>query len=245
MIRFIALLSFLVSIQVSAQNVNDILKNFQKKYFTDKIVAEIEVTVTRPKWKKTMTLQTWAIGNDYAAAKVLSPEKDKGTVFLKNNKEVWNYLPNIKKTVKMPMNIMSSSFMASDISTDEIIRFTSLESDYTPKIVGEELVAGIACHKIELTPKADKKVIWGKIILLIDKADYIQMKTELYDNKLTKVTTLEGSKIKLLGGKKLASVYKVTPHNKKNQVTTIEYLSVNFSPKLDKAFFAKANIGEI
>ena len=52
--------------------------------------ADLKMTIIRPKWTREMEMKSWAKGDEYSLILVESPARDKGIVFLKRDKEIWN-----------------------------------------------------------------------------------------------------------------------------------------------------------
>jgi len=233
------------SFTTSSLTAEQILKKAEQKLAASSVIATLDVTIKRPKWSKTMSLKTWSKGTEYAMAYILGPEKDKGTVYLKSQNEVYNYLPKIKKTVKLPATLLAQNWMGSDLSTDDLVKMTNYLQDYNATISGSETVSGRACYKITLTPKSTANVIWGKLIVSIDKTDFIQLKTVFYDEDLEVVNTLIGSDIKNFGGKKLAAKYVMMPSDKPGEHTTIIYKNVSFNSPIASSFFTKSNMPKV
>ena len=76
--------------------------------------ALITIKIIRPTWGREMNMKAWSKGDDYSMILVTSPAKEKGTLFLKRIKEVWNWVPSIERTIKLPPSIMSQSWMGTD-----------------------------------------------------------------------------------------------------------------------------------
>ncbi len=224
---------------------NQILKKAEQKLISNTMVADLSVTVKRPKWHKTIRIKTWTKGSYKALAYVLEPVKDQGVVYLKNNTDVFNYLPNIKKTVKLPANMVSQSWMGSDLSTDDLVKLSRLTSDYTATLIGSLEVTGRDCHLISLVPKEDANVLWGKLVICIDKKDFIQLTTIFYDEDMQKVNTLLGTKIKSIGGKMLATEYVMKPSGRRDKITRVVYNDIAFDVPIEDDFFTKANMPNV
>ena len=131
------------------------------------------IKIIRPKWKKEMVMKGWSIGDEYFVSLVLSPAKEKGTVFLKRGNEVWNYIPSIERTIKLPPSMMMQNWMGTDFTNDDLVQRSSVTNDYSNSIIGEQTIDGLDCWIIELIPKEDAPVVWGKLIMWIDKNDYM------------------------------------------------------------------------
>ncbi len=243
------LLFFIMGISsMIAQNnltAKEIVKKSDEKLRGESNIAELKMTIVRPSWQREMTLKSWSLGSDYSLILVTEPARDKGTAFLKREEEMWNWQPTIDRTIKMPPSMMSQSWMGSDFTNDDLVRESSAVNDYTHKMLSSEKIEGRDTWKIELTPKEDAAVVWGKIITWIDKKDFMQLKTEFYDEDNYLVNTMLGKNIKTLGGKLLPSVMEVIPADKPNQKTRIEYLSLEFDKPMQASFFSVQNMKKV
>ena len=75
-------------VQADEPNALAILKKVEQKLVSSTMYAELEITIQRPRWTKKMALHTWSKGKNFAAAYISSPEKDKGTIYMKNGNNV-------------------------------------------------------------------------------------------------------------------------------------------------------------
>ncbi len=204
--------------------------------------GEMSMTIIRPKWQRTIKMKVWSKGRDYSMTYITSPAKDKGQVFLKRQNEMWNWVPTISRMIKIPPSMMSQGWMGSDYSNDDILKESSIVVDYTHKIVGLEKVDGIDCYKIELTPKEDATVVWGKVYKWISNKEFWQLKTEYYDEDNELMRTEQASKIKQFGDRKLPSYLEIIPADKPEQKTVVIIISSQFNVKLDEGFFSQQNM---
>lgn len=224
---------------------NDVIKKAQDKFRGAQTTAQISITIQRPKWSRTMQLKTWSKGTAYSMTLVTSPARDKGTVFLKKGNEVWNWIPSVERTIKLPPSMMSQSWMGTDLTNDDLVQESSMVDDFTHTLNGKETIAGKECYKITSVAKEDAAVVWGKVVTWIDTKDYIQMKTEFYDEDDELVNTFVSSNIKPMGGKMVASKMEIVPADKKDQKTVFEYLSLDFKTPISDDFFTVQNMKKV
>jgi hypothetical protein len=97
--------------------------------------ADITIKIIRPTWSREMNMKAWTKGDDYSMILVTSPAKEKGTVFLKRIKEVWNWIPSIERNIKLPPSMMSQSWMGTDFTNDDLVKEASSVSDYDHKLL--------------------------------------------------------------------------------------------------------------
>lgn len=207
--------------------------------------SEMTIRIVRPSWTREMTLKSWTKGQDYSVILVIAPAKEKGTAFLKNKKEIWNWIPTIERTVKLPPSMMMQSWMGTDFTNDDLVRESSAVRDYTHKIAGDSTILNLPCYKIELLPLPDAAVVWGKLILFIDKKDYLQLRSEMYDEDGALVNILNASEIKTMGGRSLATVSELIPVQKKSQKTVMILKSIEFDKPIDDSFFTTQNMKKV
>lgn len=224
------------------QNATEIVRMADEKFRGESSVATMKMTIVRPTWEREMTMKTWAMGNAYSLIKLTAPARDKGTAFLKRDKEIWNWQPTIDRAIKMPPSMMMQSWMGSDFTNDDLVRESSIVVDYRHEMMGEEEVEGRACYIIKLTPKPDAPVVWGEILAWIDKADYMQLKSEFYDEDGFLANTMYGKAVKEMDGRLLPSVMEIVPADKPGHKTRMEYLELDFGVDLGKGFFSMQNM---
>lgn len=207
--------------------------------------GEMKMKIIRPSWSREITMKSWTKGETLALILITGPARDKGTAFLKRNKEIWNWQPSIDRVIKLPPSMMMQSWMGSDFTNDDLVQESSVIKDYTHRLIGAEKIADRDCYKIELSPKEEAAVVWGKVICWIDKKDFIEMKVECYDEDGYLVNTLYGKQIKPLGGKILASILEVVPADEPGHKTIIEYLHLEFDQTIDDNFFSQQNMKRV
>jgi len=205
----------------------------------------MKMTIIRPTWTREMTMKSWSKGQDYSLILVTAPARDRGTAFLKREREMWNWQPSIDRTIKLPPSMMSQGWMGSDLTNDDLVKQASIIVDYTHKIVGEEEIEGRKTWKIELMPLKDAAVVWGKVIMWVSQKEYLQLKTEFYDEDDYLVNTIYGKNIKEMGGKIMTSLMEVIPAEEEGHKTMIEYLDLVFDKKMDTKFFSTQNMKRV
>ena len=58
-------------------------------------VSSMKITTVRPKYTREMQLKSWTQNEDLSLIYISAPARDKGTTYLKRNREIWYYLPSI------------------------------------------------------------------------------------------------------------------------------------------------------
>lgn len=193
--------------------------------------------IIRPGWTREMSMRAWTSGKKLAMIQVLSPAKERGVVYLRKDKEVWNWIPSIERNIKLPPSMMSQSWMGTDFTNDDLVREFSIVEDYDHTLEGEEMVADRLCYRIRMIPKAEAAIVWARVVVWIDKQDLVMMKAEYFDEDELLVNRMRTVEVKNLGGRILPAELEMTPMNKKGQKTIIIYRSVAFDQPLGESFF--------
>ena len=124
---------------VSALNLDPkkILDDVDDLYRSNASHGILTLSVTTVNWQRTLTLEQWSKGKDKSLFKILKPKKEKGLATLRVDKNVWNYMPKVKRVVKIPSSMMSSSWMGSHFTNDDLVKQSRMADDYTFSITFE------------------------------------------------------------------------------------------------------------
>jgi outer membrane lipoprotein-sorting protein len=155
---------------------------------------------------------------------------------------MWNYLPKVERTIKIPPSMMLQPWMGSDFTNDDLVKESSIVYDYIHTVIAQENIDGKIVYKINLIPKPDAAVTWGKIIFWIRKDDYVPLREEFYDehNKLIKV--LEYSQIKQMSDRAIPTIWKMVSKVKEGNATTIEVEDALYNQPVDENIFSLSNL---
>ena len=96
-----------------------------------------------------------------------------------------------------------------------------------------------------MKPTPESSVVWGKVLVWIDKKDYMQLRVEFYDEENVLVNIMLGSDIKEIGGRILPSKMEMIPVEKKGNKTVMIYNKLNFDPPLKDDFFSTQNMKKV
>ncbi len=217
---------------------NDLMRGKSSK-------GEMTMTIIRPKWERSLSFKTWSKGSEYSIIYVTAPAKEKGQVFLKREKEMWNWVPSIERMIKIPPSMMMQSWMGSDMTNDDLVKESSIVNDYEHKILGKETLEGYECYMIELIPREDAPVVWGKIISWISVKEYFTLKNEYYDEDGYLVNKETLSKIRNVGNRVMPTFFEIIPVDKEGHKTTMEFTTMEFDVNIKDDFFSIQNMKRI
>ncbi|MDZ7694671.1 MAG: outer membrane lipoprotein-sorting protein [Balneolaceae bacterium] len=242
-----SLLVFLlfVTLSAGAQNATEIVRKADLKMRGESSRSEITMQIIRPSWERSLSIKSWNLGNEYSLMLITAPARDEGTAYLKRGNEIWNWLPDINRTIKLPPSMMSQSWMGSDFSNNDLVRESSIVTDYMHTMAGDSTVSGYDCYKIEMTPKPEAPVVWGKVTVFISKEEHLQLRTEFYDEDHYLMRTMTGSEVEERDGRLIPTHMEMIPAEEPGHKTVLIYEDIEFNVDLSQQFFSIQNMKRI
>lgn len=204
--------------------------------------AVFEMTIVTPRWQRTLKLEGWFDGTERALIRILAPPKEEGVASLKIGNNMWNYLPKVDRVIKIPPSMMMQSWMGSDFTNDDVVRESSMARDYTANLLGVDSLDGARAYELELIPKPEAAVVWGKIRFWVRKKDFVPLRTEFYNERGELIRVLKFSKIKRMHDRVIPTVWEMIPQKKEGRKTVIRVLEIQFNVRLDKNLFSLRNL---
>ncbi|WP_347838047.1 outer membrane lipoprotein-sorting protein [uncultured Draconibacterium sp.] len=241
----VSILLSVLSAIVFAQDMTAIIKEADEKFRGESSRGEITMIIERPGWSRTVSMKNWTLGNDYSLIYITAPAKEKGQVFLKRNKEMWNWVPNIERMIKIPPSMMMQSWMGSDFTNDDLVKESQMAKDYSNKLLGEEEIDGYQCYKIELIPHDDAPVVWGKVIMWISKKELHWLKAEFYDEDGYLVNTEILTEVKMMDDREMPTRLEMIPADEEGHKTIMIFDKIEFNVDLKESFFSQQNMKRI
>lgn len=228
-----------------SQDAKEIVTKANELIRANSSYSEITMEVVKPDWSRKMRMKMWSLEPEYGLVLLTEPAKEKGMVTLKRKKEVWSWVPSVNRVIKLPPSMMLQSWMGSDFTNDDLVRQSSIVDDYTHALAGEEEMEGYDCYKIDLIPKPEAGVVWGKIITWISKEGYLQLRADYYDEDLVMIKSMIGSEVKKLGGRTIPCHWEMIPHDEPGQKTVMDYVDIEFNIDINESYFSQQNMKRI
>jgi outer membrane lipoprotein-sorting protein len=240
-----AMLSLLTALSTSAQaaapepetNGTTIVERAELALWGKTFQADFDMAIATSTWARTLSLLVKMDRPGKSLLQVAAPAKDAGIASLRIGTEMWNYIPAIERTVKIPPSLMLQPWLGSDFTNDDLVKESSLVNDYTHKVLESPKADGAGRYVVEAMPKPQAAVVWGKI-LYATRADFVPLSQEYYDERGRLVRTLTYSDIRSLDGRDVPTRWEMKPADKPGKSTTITLKSVKYDQPLDAALFS-------
>lgn len=243
--RLLLIIFPFIILTVEAQDATEIIEMADKKMQGNSSTADMIMKIVRPDWSREIRMKAWSLGKEHSIILITSPARDKGAAFLKREKEIWNWQPSINRVIKLPPSMMLQSWMGSDFTNDDLVKESSIVRDYTHTLVGDTIIESRPAYKIEMIPKTESAVVWGKVLIYITKEDYLQLLVRYYDEDEFLVNTMYLTEIKEIGGRIIPTKLDMVPADDPNQRTVILYMGMEFDVPMDESFFSIQNMKRV
>lgn len=203
--------------------------------------SQMTMTIHRPDWERSMTMEAWSRGDDLSLVRVIEPRRDAGNATLLKDKAMWTFSPRINRVVKVPSSMMSQSWMGSDFSNKDIAKSTDILDQYDHQLSATEERDGHLLYTVTAIPHEDAPVVWGKEVLII-RDDWVLMQEQYWDQDGVLVKRMETLDVAEMGGRSVARVMRMGEIDKPGEWTQLTAEAIEFDIDLPDALFTLSNL---
>jgi outer membrane lipoprotein-sorting protein len=220
-------------------DVDALLAYLDDLYRSTSSIATIEITVISPHTTRTLRVKAWTRGQDDALIVIQAPPREAGTATLRVGRNLWNYLPRIARTIRVPASMMLGSWMGTDFTNDDLVKESSLEKDYVTTV--DRRSESPPGWWLTLRVKPDVVGLWSKIEMLVGD-DRLPIEERHYDRRGRLARVLRYDDVETMGGRRLPTHFTLTPTDEPGKRTELRYLSIDFEVKLPDDTFSLSRL---
>ena len=221
-------------------DVDRLLRGYDDLYDSSGTKARVEISIITPKKTRTLQLRYWGKGDDKALMVIDAPPRDAGTATLKVDRNLWNYLPKISRTIRVPPSMMMGSWMGSDLTNDDIVRDSSYQDDYESELVGRS--DDPPGWKVRMKARPDAVGLWNSVEMVFAYDDGLPVMAQFFDRKDRLSRTMRFGEVKVLGGRRVPTFFAIVPEREEGRRTEFRYLDVEFNVELSDDTFSLLNL---
>lgn len=236
----VASVAVITAVQAPSPDAAAIVDRVDRLLRGDSSEGEMSMSVVTRRWRRTLTMMVWSEGTEKALIKVTAPPKEAGTATLKAGNEIWNYLPKIDRTIRVPTSMMMASWMGSHFTNDDLVKESRLVRDYDIAMDFSGPREGVDAWQFVLTPRPTAAVVWGRIVLEVRQADLMPTWAKYYGDDGGHRRTVTFSEYRVMGGRLVPTRITVTPTDKPDESTVITYRRLIFDVRLPADTFSLA-----
>ncbi|MFN3480227.1 MAG: outer membrane lipoprotein-sorting protein [Thermodesulfovibrionales bacterium] len=198
-IAFLLLTLINVGIAMGAElDANQIVMEADKIRFPKdsfEIMAEL---VTRKELgeEDVLHMKIYSKGPERVLAEFTHPPREKGKAILLVEDNMWMYLPDLKKTLRVSP---TQQLMNSNFSNGDILRI-DFAGDYNARLIGMERLNNNEAYYLELIAKK-KEATYHRVLYWIQKDSFMPVKAEFYSPSGRLLKTLNFVEFKEMAGR--------------------------------------------
>jgi hypothetical protein len=220
-------------------DVDRLLDRIDDLYRSKSSIARMELTVTTPRNVRTMRIQAWTRGEDEALIVVEAPAREAGTATLKVGENLWNWLPRIARTIRVPPSMMLGSWMGTDFTNDDLVKESSLRKDFVARVDRRSDAPPGWWLTLEAKPGVVGR--WARIELLVGDDD-LPITERHFDRKGRLARTMAFDEVGVLGGRRLPRRMVLVPEGDPGKRTEMRYLEARFDVALPGDVFSLSRL---
>jgi len=222
----------------TATDARAILDHVDDLFRGDSSHGRARMSVTTEHWKRALEMEFWSKGKDHSLIRITAPKKEEGTATLRSGNDLWNYLPKVKRVVKLPSSMLGASWMGSHFSNDDLVKESRMADDYDLSVTLRGVRDGVEVVEVTCIPRPDAAVVWGKIVVEVLAADTMPRRILYYDEDMKLARTLTYHDVATLGGRKVPARMLMQPADKPGESTEVLYLDIDFNVALPPDLFS-------
>ncbi len=192
-------------------------------------------------YSRNLKMEGWSKGKDRSLVRIVQPLKEKNTATLKSGNDIFTYLPQTDRTIRLTSGMMMGSWMGSHFTNDDLVKESRMLDDYHAEITFEGTRDGMNIMEFTLIPKPESAVVWGKIILTV-RDEKIPVTEIFHDEDMNISRTMTFTDLKNFSGRIIPAVLKVVPVDKPDEYTEIVHESLEFDVTLRDELFSLASL---
>jgi outer membrane lipoprotein-sorting protein len=225
--------------QASPPTLDAVTARIDDLYRSRGTIARIELTVVTPRQSRTLRLRSWARGEDRALIVIESPAREAGTATLRRDRNLWNYLPRISRTIRVPPSMMLSSWMGSDLTNDDLTQSSSYRRDFDGAVVGPAEGPGAppGSWLVRYDARAGTVGLWRRIEFVVS-ADLIPVLARHYDRSMRLARVMEFRDLREVDGRLVPTRFVLTPQDREGHRTELRYLDIDFDADVPESTFS-------
>jgi outer membrane lipoprotein-sorting protein len=224
------------------QPAQEVVGRVARLFTSESSNATVDMQITKPDFQRKISMQFWSVGESKILVRIRQPPEDAGTAILKVGDNAWMYLPKANRTVEMPASMMTTSWMGSDFTLEDLVGQSRLTSDYVITTSFEGQRDAVAVSEYTLTPKPAAAVVWGKITLEVRQADLMPIWQRYYDENGKLVRELSFSEYAYVSGRLIPTRLVMKPLDHAGEQTTIAYDNIVFDKPIGEEIFSLKNL---
>jgi outer membrane lipoprotein-sorting protein len=228
------------AVSAAPPDLRSVARRMDDLYRADSCIARLELMSQSGNQKRHLQMKSWSRGKDKALIVIEAPPREAGTATLKIGKDLWNYLPNIARTIRVPPSMMLASWMGTDITNDDLVKDSSYEKDFAMTLEGHSEEPRGWIVRCEVRPGIVGR--WQKLRVWVDEEGQLPVRIEYYDRKGRLARTQRFEDVKEFSGRKVPTRMIFKTEDEEGRETEIRYLNIQYNVDVPESTFSLSRL---
>ena len=228
------------AVAATMPKVEDVVRRLDDLYRTSASSGHVEMIAKTETQTRHLKMRIWSKGKDKSLIIIDEPAREAGTETLKVGNNLWNYLPKISRTIRIPPSMMLSSWMGTDFTNDDLVRDTSYERDFDTRIIGRSTDPEGWQGVMEVRPGVVGR--WQKIEWVVNEEGTLPVVARYFDRRGRLARTMRFTDVKVMGGRRIPSRMVLETVDQPGHLTELRYLDMQFDVKLSDNLFSLSQL---
>jgi outer membrane lipoprotein-sorting protein len=222
--------------QPAQPNLEEVTRRLDDLYQSSASVARMELTIVTPRQTRTMRMRTWTRGDERALIVIESPAREAGTATLRRDRNLWNYLPRISRTIRIPPSMMLSSWMGSDLTNDDLTQSSSYRTDFVGRMAGRSTSPN--GWLIRYDAREGVVGLWRRIEFVVNDDGSLPLEARYFDRRMRLARTMRFLDVREMDGRRIPTRMVLEPRDREGHRTEMRYLSMDFDANVPESTFS-------
>jgi len=186
---FVFIVCFILLAEGTGQGITaeEIIKTMTETLNPEQSEAVVEMTITTSGGQeRTFVYKAYSKNSgEKNLMKYLEPGrvKNQAILMLNNADDIWMYFPGTNRVRKLATHAKRQKVQSSDFSYEDLGSSNEFIENYNSVLLGEEEKEGELCYKLELTRKEDSDAGYSRLIVWVEKENYVPLVIDYYHEK--------------------------------------------------------------
>ncbi|MBN1918509.1 MAG: outer membrane lipoprotein-sorting protein [Verrucomicrobia bacterium] len=217
-----------------------VLEHLDDLYRAESSISTMTLTVFKPRRTRKLTMKAWTLGKEKALIVIEAPAREKGTATLRIGKNLWNYMPNIARTIRIPPSMMLSSWMGSDFTNDDLVRESSLLDDFDAEVTSRS--TDPEGWIVDLRAKEGTVGLWDRIEYVVTPDGTLPLEARYYDRRGRLARVMTFSDVREFDGRAVPTRMEMAPADKEGYKTVLVYDELDFGADVPESLFTLSTL---
>ncbi len=232
--RNLLIIMFISSIFIFSMTVEEIFDKVDENMIYKNMKFTAKMNIFEHNENRELSMDIFMRDENNILIEIFASSSGHTNRFMKKNDQMWLYIPNAGKAIRIKGHMLKEGFMGSDFSYEDMS-----ENRKTNDLYNMELLSEDTLYIIKLTAKSSDAPYKIKMVY-VKKDIFIPIREEIYSSSERLLKELIINEYKKIGEKYIPTSMLMYDKLKQNSKTEIVYENIEMNAGIDDKYFQKS-----